>query len=61
MSTQGNQQPGRYMFSKKIVRVVWNKTFENKSIEKTIEYKTKKQRRQKKLFVLKYANRNINR
>ena len=61
MSTQGNQQLGRYMFSKKIVRVVWNKTFENKSIEKTIEYKTKKQRRQKKLFVLKYANRNINR
>ena len=61
MSTQGNQQLGRYMFSKKIVRVVWNKTFENKSIEKTIEYKTKKHRRQKKLFVLKYANRNINR
>ena len=61
MSTQGNQQLGRYMFSKKIVRVVWNKTFENKSIEKTIEYKIKKQRRQKKLFVLKYANRNINR
>ena len=51
MSTQGNQQLGRYMFSKVIVRIVWNKTFENKSIEKTIEYKTKKQKRQKNICI----------
>ena len=52
ISTQWNQQPNRYVFSKQ--STVWNKTFENKSIGK--DHLILNKWTEYKIFELRYWN-----